>query len=30
MSLKRPCSECPFRKDAPRGFWREEHFQDLY
>lgn len=24
-----PCSTCPYRKDAPRGYWSDEEFRDL-
>lgn len=25
----KPCAACPYRKDAPRGFWDPSHFADV-
>lgn len=25
----RPCGNCPWRKDAPRGYWHPEHFRAI-
>lgn len=30
MKLRRPCSSCPWRVDAPRGFWDPAHFADIW
>lgn len=28
--LRRPCSSCPWRVDAPRGYWDPQHFVDIW
>lgn len=28
--LRRPCANCPWRVDAPRGHWDPQHFDDIY
>lgn len=28
--LRRPCSSCPWRVDAPRGYWDPQHFIDVW
>lgn len=28
--LRRPCSNCPWRVDAPRGHWDPQHFVDIW
>lgn len=28
--LRRPCSSCPWRVDAPRGHWDPQHFVDVW
>lgn len=28
--IRRPCADCPWRKDAPPGHWRPDHFADIY
>lgn len=28
--LRRPCSNCPWRVDAPRGYWDPQHFVDIW
>lgn len=30
MSIRRPCSSCPWRVDAPRGYWDPQHFVDIW
>ena len=29
MKKQRPCDNCPWRKDAPRGYWDPQHFVDI-
>jgi len=28
--MRRPCSNCPWRVDAPREHWDPQHFVDIY
>lgn len=28
--LRRPCDNCPWRKDAPRQYWDSQHFIDIW
>lgn len=28
--LRRPCENCPWRVDAPRGYWDPQHFVDIW
>ena len=28
--LRRPCENCPWRIDAPRGYWDPQHFKDIW
>lgn len=28
--LRRPCENCPWRVDAPRGYWDPQHFVDIF
>ena len=28
--LRRPCANCPWRIDAPRGHWDPQHFRDIW
>ena len=28
--LRRPCTNCPWRVDAPRGYWDPQHFVDVW
>ena len=28
--LRRPCSNCPWRVDAPRDYWDPQHFVDIW
>ncbi len=28
--LRRPCDNCPWRVDAPRGYWDPQHFIDIW
>jgi len=28
--IRRPCSNCPWRVDAPRGYWDPQHFVDIW
>ena len=28
--LRRPCTNCPWRIDAPRGYWDPQHFVDIW
>lgn len=28
--MRRPCSNCPWRVDAPRGYWDPQHFVDIW
>jgi hypothetical protein len=28
--LRRPCDNCPWRVDAPRGYWDPQHFVDIW
>jgi hypothetical protein len=28
--LRRPCANCPWRKDAPRNYWDPTHFTDIW
>jgi hypothetical protein len=28
--LRRPCESCPWRVDAPRGYWDPQHFVDIW
>lgn len=30
MSLRQPCANCPWRVDAPRGYWDPQHFVDIF
>ena len=30
MKLRRPCENCPWRVDAPRGYWDPQHFVDIW
>ena len=30
MKIRRPCSSCPWRVDAPRGYWDPQHFIDIF
>lgn len=30
MKIRRPCSNCPWRIDAPRGYWDPQHFVDIW
>jgi hypothetical protein len=26
----KPCNNCPWRKDAPQGYWHPDHFTDIH
>jgi hypothetical protein len=28
--VRRPCANCPWRVDAPRGYWDPQHFVDIW
>lgn len=28
--IRRPCNNCPWRVDAPRGYWDPQHFVDIW
>jgi hypothetical protein len=28
--LRHPCDNCPWRVDAPRGYWDPQHFVDIW
>lgn len=28
--IRRPCENCPWRLDAPRGYWHPQHFVDIW
>jgi hypothetical protein len=28
--IRRPCSNCPWRVDAPRDYWDPQHFADIW
>jgi Family of unknown function (DUF6283) len=28
--LRRPCENCPWRVDAPRGYWDPTHFKEIW
>lgn len=28
--LRRPCENCPWRVDAPRGYWDPTHFEEIW
>ena len=28
--IRRPCSNCPWRVDAPRGHWHRDHFTEIW
>ena len=28
--MKKPCDNCPWRRDAPVGYWDPEHFRDIW
>jgi len=28
--LRRPCENCPWRVDAPRGYWAPDHFESIW
>ena len=28
--LRKPCSDCPWRKDAPKQYWDPQHFIDIW
>lgn len=28
--LRRPCANCPWRVDSPRGYWDPTHFQEIW
>ena len=28
--LRRPCTSCPWRVDAKRGYWDPQHFVDIF
>lgn len=28
--VRRPCDNCPWRIDAPRGYWDPQHFIDIW
>ena len=28
--LRRPCANCPWRVDAPRGHWNPQHFVEIW
>jgi hypothetical protein len=30
MKIRQPCSSCPWRVDAPRGYWDPQHFVDVW
>ena len=30
VKLRRPCENCPWRVDAPRGYWDPQHFVDIW
>lgn len=30
MKLRRACDNCPWRVDAPRGYWDSQHFVDIW
>lgn len=30
VKLRRPCENCPWRVDAPRGYWDPQHFVDVW
>jgi hypothetical protein len=27
--VRQPCSNCPWRRDAPREYWDPQHFKDI-
>jgi hypothetical protein len=29
-AVRRPCADCPWRRDAPRGHWDPAHFTAIY
>ena len=29
-TIRKPCSNCPWRIDAPREYWDPKHFEDIY
>lgn len=29
MKLRKPCDNCPWRIDAPRGHWADDHFESI-
>lgn len=30
MKIRRPCLNCPWRVEAPRGHWDPEHFREIW
>jgi len=28
--MRKPCDNCPWRKDAPVGLWHPSHFEDIW
>jgi hypothetical protein len=28
--IRRPCENCPWRVDAPRGYWDPQHFDEIW
>ena len=30
IKLRRPCSNCPWRVDAPRNYWDPQHFVEIW
>ena len=30
LKVRRPCDNCPWRVDAPRGYWDPQHFVDIW
>lgn len=30
MKIRRACANCPWRVDAPRGYWDPQHFVDIW
>ena len=29
-NIRRPCSTCPWRTDAPLGYWDPTHFREIW
>jgi hypothetical protein len=30
IKIRRPCENCPWRVDAPRGYWDPSHFEEIW